>query len=97
MITSPNFKNLKNIKDDTYEVEMYKNRVNMDNLMHIGFFILQYAKLRTLEFYYDSLDKYLRPVSFELTESDIDSICIRLNEESLDKCVKKGTIFKAGI
>ena len=48
MINSINFKNLQAITDTTYEVEMYKNQVKMDNPIQIGFFILQYAKLRIL-------------------------------------------------
>ena len=44
-----------------YEVETYKSRIIIDNPIQIGFFILQYAKLRMLEFYYDCLMKYMKP------------------------------------
>ena len=76
MINSCNFKNLEAITDTTYEVEMYKNQIKMDNLIEVGSFILQYAKLRMLEFYYYHLVKYLKPNSFELTETDTDIIYI---------------------
>ena len=89
MINSSNFKNLDIITNSVYEVEMYKNQIKMDNPIQIGFFILQYAKLRMLEFYYDCLEKYLKPNSFELTETDTDSIYMALNEVTLDKCVKE--------
>ena len=55
-------------------------------LYKLFFFILQYAKLRMLEFYYDCLEKYLKPNSFEITETDTDSIYMSLNEV---KCVKE--------
>ena len=44
---------------DLYEVETYKTRISVDTPIQIGFFILQYAKLRMLEFYYDCLNRYL--------------------------------------
>ena len=68
---------------------MYKNQIKMDNPIQIGFFILQYAKLRMLEFYYDCLEKYLKTNSFELTETDTDSIYMALNEVTLAKCMKE--------
>ena len=83
MINSKNFKSLDTINDTTYEVEMYKNQIKMDN------FILQYAKLRMLEFYYDCLVTYMKPNSFEITETDTDRIYMALNEDSLHKCIKE--------
>ena len=68
---------------------MYKNQIKMNNPIQIGFFILQYAKLRMLEFYYDCLVKYMKPHSFELTETDTDSIYMALNVVSLAKCIKE--------
>ena len=41
-----------------------------------------------LEFYYDCLLKYLRPQSFELTETDTDSLCMAINQPDLDLCVR---------
>ena len=32
--------------------------------------------------------KYMKPNSFELTETDTDSIYMAINEESLDKCIR---------
>ena len=69
-----------------YEVETYKSRIIIDNPIHIGCFILQYAELCMLEFYYECLMKYMKPNSFELTETD--SIYMAINKDSLDKCIK---------
>ena len=40
----------------------------------VGFFVLMYAKLRMLEFYYDCLDYYLNREDYELAQMDTDSI-----------------------
>ena len=79
IINSCIFKDMQDI-NGVFEVETYKSRIVMDNPIQIGFFILQYAKLRMLEFYYDCLLKYLRPQSFELTETDTDSLYMAINQ-----------------
>ena len=48
-----------------YEVEKTKQKINIDLPIHLGVFILNYAKLRRLEFYYDCDDKYLSREDFE--------------------------------
>ena len=50
----------------------------IDNPIQIGFFILQHAKLRILEFYYDCIAHYLKPNSYELMETDRDSLYMAL-------------------
>ena len=42
-----------------------------------------------LQFYYDCLRKYLNPNSFELIETDTDSLYMGLNQPTLEQCVKK--------
>ena len=74
---------------DLYEVETYKNRISVDIPIQIGFLILQYAKLRMLEFYYDCLNRYLNKNSFELTQTDTDSIYMGINQSDLDQCISK--------
>ena len=88
LINSFNFKHMENMKNGVFEVEMYKSKVMLDTPIQIGFFILQYVKLRMLEFYHDSLVKYLNPNSFELTEMDTDSMYTALNKNSFDECVR---------
>ena len=48
-----------------YEVEKTKQKFIIDIPIHLGVFILNYAKLRMLEFYYDCVDKYLSSEDFE--------------------------------
>ena len=87
-VNSLNFKNLDKINNDLYEVETYKKKIVMDNPIQIGFFILQYAKLRMLEFYYDCLSTYLNPKSFDLCETDSDSIYMAISTENLDDSIR---------
>ena len=51
IINSPTFKSLDSLGQDLFEVETYKNSIALDNPIQIVFFILQYSKLRMLEFY----------------------------------------------
>ena len=83
MINSPNFKTLEELNNQIFEVESYKKTIVMDNPIQIGFFILQYAKLRMLEFFYDCISKYFIEDSFELTETDTDSIYMAINQASI--------------
>ena len=42
-----------------------------------------------LEFYHDCILKYFKPNSFELTETDTDSIYMAINEDTIDECIKE--------
>ena len=71
--------------EELYEVETYKSRISVDTPKQIGIFlILQYAKLKMLEFYYDCLNLYLKRNSFELTQSDTDSIYMAIRPRSMN-------------
>ena len=63
-IMDEHFFNLTELPDGYYEVEKTKKKINLDLPIHLGVFILNYAKLRMLEFYYDFLDYYLHREDF---------------------------------
>ena len=88
LINSFNFKHMENMTNGVFEVEMYKSKVILDTPTQLGFFILQYAKLRMLEFYHDCLVKYLNQNSFELTEMDTDSMYMALNRNNFDESIR---------
>lgn len=44
---------------------MAKTKIKLDLPIQLGYFILKYAKLRILEFYYDFMDVYLDRSDFE--------------------------------
>ena len=58
-INEPLFKRLNNVQKDLYEIELLKSTNEHKEPIIVGFFILQYAKLRMLELYYKFFDKFL--------------------------------------
>ena len=50
----------------------------------VGFFILQYAKLKMLELYYNFFHKYCDENKFVELEVDMDSLYLALAEDILD-------------
>ena len=71
-----------------YEVEKTKQKINLDLPIHLGVFILNYAKLRMLEFYYDCVDKYLSREDFEMVEMDTDSNYLGISAENVEELIK---------
>lgn len=60
----------------------------MDVPTIVGFSILQYAKLRMLEFYYDFMDKYVDRADFEYVEMDTDSAYMALSAPNLRDVIR---------
>ena len=52
------FKSMQELEEGVYEVQKAKRRIVLSVPTQIGFFILQYAKMRMLEFKYDFLLTY---------------------------------------
>ena len=73
-------KKIKTVEKDLYEVELLKLTIEHRELINVGFFILQYAKLRMLELYF--FDKFCDVNKLEELEMDADSIYLALAEES---------------
>ena len=59
------FRKLNNVSTDIYDVELVKSTVEHCEPIIVGFFILQYAKLRMLELYYNFFDKFCDVQKFE--------------------------------
>ena len=87
-IMDEHFYNLTELPDGYYEVEKSKKKINLDLPIHLGVFILNYAKLRMLEFYYDFLDYYLHREDFEVLETDTDSNYLGITAENLEDLIK---------
>ena len=72
-----------------YEVEKTKKKIILDLPIHLGVFILNYAKLRMLEFYHDCVDKYLNSrEDFEYSEMDTDSAYMAVSGDSFEALIK---------
>ena len=57
-------------QDQYFEIEAAKHGIKLDLPVQLGFFTLQYAKLRMLQFYFDFLDQYVDRSDFEYMEMD---------------------------
>ena len=77
-INEPLFKRLNTVEKDLYEVELLKSTIEHREPIIVGFFILQYAKLRMLELYYNFCDKFCDVNKFEELEMDTDSLYLAL-------------------
>ena len=64
-----------------------KHRLNTKSQFIVGFFILQYAKLRMLELYHNFFTRFC-DVKFEELEIDTDSLYIVLAEKQLEDCIR---------
>ena len=87
MVNDKRFRQLDIVVDDAYEIEMNKRTVKYTLPVHVGFFVLQYAKMRTLQFYYDFIVRYVERPLFQYCEMDTDSAYLALAGESVDDLV----------
>ena len=86
-IDSKMFKNLDHVNTSLYEVELAKAQIEHKKPTIVGFFILQYEKLRMLELYYNFLTKFCDVNKFEELETDTDSLYLALAEKELEDCI----------
>ena len=77
-INSKLFKKLDRWKNLLFEVELAKAGIENKEPIIVGFFILQYAKLRMLELYYKFLARFSDVNKFEDLERDTDSLYLAL-------------------
>ena len=87
-IMDEHFSGLTELPNGYYKVEKMKQRIILDLPIHLGVFILNYAKLRMLEFYYDCVDKYLSREDFEYSEMDTDSAYMAISGDRFESLIK---------
>ena len=83
------FKRLDHVNDQLYEVELAKAEIEHREPIIVGFFILQYAKLRMLELYYNYFERFCDVNKFEELEMDTDSFYLALSEKELYDCIRE--------
>ena len=71
-----------------FEIETKKKLIKEKNPIQIGWGILQDAKLKMLQFYYDCLDKYVDRTDFQLIQIDTDSMYMALSAENFNDLIK---------
>ena len=84
MVNDKLFRQLEIVVDDAYEIEMNKKTVKYTLPVHVGFFVLQYAKMRMLQFYYDFIIRYVERPLFQYCEMDTYIAYLALAGESDD-------------
>jgi hypothetical protein len=87
-VNEPEFNKLTQLGQDLYEVECFKKKIILNLPTQIGFFILQYAKLRMLSFHYDCIDKLVDRSNYQLMETDTDSYYYAIANVSIESVVK---------
>ena len=78
-VNDPCFKTTCEIPGDLYEIEKTKKQIDLDIPIQLAFTILQSAKLKLLEFYYEYLDYFVDRKDFEITHADMDSIYLSMS------------------
>ena len=87
-IISKLFKKLDHLNNSLYEVELAKAEIEHKESIIVGFFILQFAKLRILELYYNFFTRFCDVNKFEELEMDTDSLYLALAEKEPEDCIK---------
>jgi hypothetical protein len=89
-VNDPRFRKLDclDAEEEYYEIEMGKRKIKLDLPTQLGYFVLQYAKLQMLQFYFDFMDVYVDRSDFEYCEMDTDSAYMAISGSTLDDVIK---------
>ena len=86
-VKSKLFKRLDHMNNSLYEVELAKVEIEHKKPIIDRFSILQYAKLRILELYYNFFNRFCDVKNFEELEMDTDLLYVALAEKELEDCI----------
>ena len=89
-INSKLFKKLDHMNNSLYEVELVEAEIELKEPIIVGFFILQFKKLRMLELYYNFFTRFCDVNKLEELEMDTDSFYLALAEKELEDCIRPG-------
>ena len=76
------------VQEEYYEIEKDKKALRMNLPIQKGFFILQLAKLRMNQFYYEFMMRFVSPENFQYCEMDTDSAYMAQAGPSLESVIK---------
>ena len=76
------------MKKSLFEVDLAKAQIEHKELIFVEFFILQYAKLRILELFYNFFTKLCDVNKFEELKMDTGLLYLALAEKNLGDCVR---------
>ena len=79
------------MNNSLYEVELAKELIEHKEPNIVRLSILQYAKLRMLELYYDLFTKFCDVTKFNVLEMDTDLIYLAPADKELEDCIRPET------
>ena len=82
------FKRWEHINDQLYEVELFKSEIESNKQTIVGIFILEYARLRMRELYFNFFTNFYGTGMYEEMEKDPDSMYLVLAEKELSDCIR---------
>ena len=88
IVETEQFINPEDMNDIVYEMTAKKKTHKQDLPIQLGWSILESAKMRMLEFFYDCVDKFLDRSDYQLMGGDTDSCYMAITKESFDELVK---------
>ena len=88
------FKRRNLITDQLCEVELVKSEIEHREPIIVGFFNLQYAKLRMLEFFLNFFKKFCDTEKYEELEMDTESLFLALSEKNLEDIILPGKRYE---
>ena len=77
------------MNNSLYEIGLAKAKIEHKERIIVGFFILQNAKLRMLDLYYNFFTRFCDINKFEDLEMDTDSLYLALAEKELEDCIRR--------
>lgn len=90
MINNRRFQDVSDVDDqEIIELVQSKSKIRLDVPVIVGMFVLDYAKLLMLNFYYRFLIKHIPQTNFCLIQTDTDSVYMAFSEESMFLAVPK--------
>ena len=87
-VNSKLLEKLDHVNNSLLDVEEAKAQIEQKKPIIVGFFILQYAKLRRLELYYNFSARFSDVNKFEELEMDTDSLYLPLAVKELEGCLR---------
>ena len=81
------FKRLNHVTYQLYEVELVKLEIEQREPIIVGFFILQYAKLRRLEICCNFSKKFCDTDKYDELEMHTDSLYLALSQKNLEEVI----------
>ena len=88
-LNTKRFKRLDHINHQFHGVELAKVEIEDREPIIVGFFILQYAKLRTLKLYCNFFQRFCDVNKFEELEMDTESLYLALFQKELNDSIRE--------